>query len=396
MSILDLPLEILEDIVSLCDPCDVAAASQTCRVIWDLVYSQKNNYLWRTLYLAIPLDDPRSCVDQLGNLRTEEEVDWKGRLQAVIRARNVLNDPGLLRPGELVVILRTLLELVTLVPPMSLYSLENDISLNLIWTAAYLRKREGEFLDCPLRPHLDEESEEVQLKNRLHAYFGMTHEDVKTSARAASRGYVYTMSRYTAANLYGPYMPDGSLRINWVHVQAIHHVVSAHIVELEEDTDFEYAVFPLSMSHIQPVLPNGSLQSPQDWAGVEGEWHIEAGPLDPSYFESPMSREVFRSMKVKMSVTEMRPGVGHLPVIHFRGSMGNPSSALMTGWVEMTEHDYIRWHFVSGEPGNSIWSSEGIQVGSVCSMYGVLGTWSTTFHDVDDPIGPFWLRKLLD
>jgi hypothetical protein len=32
-------------------------------------------------------------------------------------------------------------------------------------------------------------------------------------------------------------------------------------------------------------------------------------------------------------------------------------------------------------------SCEAVQVGAVRSSYGVLGSWTTTFHDPDDPVG---------
>lgn len=58
-------------------------------------------------------------------------------------------------------------------------------------------------------------------------------------------------------------------------------------------------------------------------------------------------------------------------------------------------------------------SSEGVQVGGLRSTFGVLGSWTTIFHDADDPVGklvnlmavlgdenswylsgPFWMHKL--
>lgn len=88
---------------------------------------------------------------------------------------------------------------------------------------------------------------------------------------------------------------------------------------------------------------------------------------------------------------------------------------------------------VSGEQGNAVWrsvehppcsyslalsvftflfSSQGVQVGGLQSSFGVLGAWTTIFHDDDDPVGalphlnfnswridiplvlgPFWLRR---
>jgi len=32
-------------------------------------------------------------------------------------------------------------------------------------------------------------------------------------------------------------------------------------------------------------------------------------------------------------------------------------------------------------------SSEGVQVGGLRSAFGVLGSWTTIFHDADDPVG---------
>lgn len=61
--------------------------------------------------------------------------------------------------------------------------------------------------------------------------------------------------------------------------------------------------------------------------------------------------------------------------------------------IQDEDGEYVQWHFVSGEAGNATWSSEGIQVGGIRSLFGVLGTWTTVFHEDDDPVGPFWLRR---
>ncbi|KAF7422455.1 hypothetical protein PC9H_010611 [Pleurotus ostreatus] len=416
----DLPQEILEDTLILCDPCDVAAVSQTCRQFRDLIYFSDDNHLWRALYLSQPLDDPRICVDQAGRPTGSGEFDWKINLHAITRARLTLNDPKLLREGEIVTILRTLLKLTTNTRPISpsFSNLYDDISQNLLWVAAHLRKHDDYFLDYGLCSDLDATSEEIQLRSRLHAYFGITHGDVRRSARSASRAYVYSLRNYSDANQYGPYMMDYSRKVNWVHIQAIHHIFALHTVNIQENDVFEYAIIPMSMPHIQPIVEDVSdLDGETDWAQVEGDWICsfcfcdhrdllefnqanvqteETNPLDPSFFESPMFREVFRSMTVKLKVTAIDPSIdGRRPTIHFTGGMGDPASGSMTGFVEMTSEAAIRWHFVSGEAGNSIWCSEGIQVGGVRSLYGVLGTWTTIFHDFDDPVGPFWLRRLV-
>ena len=44
---------------------------------------------------------------------------------------------------------------------------------------------------------------------------------------------------------------------------------------------------------------------------------------------------------------------------------------------------------VSGDHGNlnAIWNCEGVQVGGLGSSFGILGSWTTIFHDIDDPVG---------
>ncbi|KAL4073349.1 hypothetical protein V8B97DRAFT_1954228 [Scleroderma yunnanense] len=46
-----------------------------------------------------------------------------------------------------------------------------------------------------------------------------------------------------------------------------------------------------------------------------------------------------------------------------------------------------------GNGDQPVWNCEGIGLGGVCSQAGVLGVWSTVFHDAEDPVGPFWMRR---
>ena len=105
--------------------------------------------------------------------------------------------------------------------------------------------------------------------------------------------------------------------------------------------------------------------------------------------------------------TEDEPDHPGRPRINFGGSIdGTGSTATIVGYVKVTPDEQIRWHFTSGENGNSIWrfalmdscetcfsltgmfiSSEGVQVGNVRSKFGVLGAWTTVLHDRHDPVG---------
>lgn len=260
-----LPFETIEYILSLCDPLDVAAFAQTSSFFRSLVYETADQHLWRRLYLAQPYDDPRNCISHLGN--PCEYVNWKSELQRIIRARTVLEDITVCRPEERTAVIETLLNMIDHVLPAT-HAFSEGLSENLLWVAAILRG--GAFL------HHEEwtlTAQERQLRARLHVHFGITPEDVKPLARVKSRAFVYDMRNYKWENHFGPFLMDGSGCVNWEHMQALHHVLSMHIVDIREDDDFMFTIFPLSMPFCQPIIPKGiNLNLEEDWARVTGVW----------------------------------------------------------------------------------------------------------------------------
>lgn len=40
------------------------------------------------------------------------------------------------------------------------------------------------------------------------------------------------------------------------------------------------------------------------------------------------------------------------------------------------------------------WATEGVQIGGIGSMAGILGTWTGAYHEPDDPIGGWWQWKV--
>ncbi|KAF8651974.1 hypothetical protein AX16_004617 [Volvariella volvacea WC 439] len=463
MGLFDLPLEIIEEIMIFSDPVEVASLAQCCRFLRGLVYSEgsaddhgqgegseqaekisSNNILWKALYLQQPLDDPRTCVTPLGVSRRKVGIDWRGELQRFIRARNVLRQPGSYEKRDVTKALKTVVFLVENVPPLTVIDIKapdgrtfrevEPSSLNLAWVAARLRGsplldedrveeqeaggsdgvavngfRVGNVGKAANR----ERDEQVQLRARLHTYFGITQRDLLPSTRVDSRAYVYDVRHYNWANEFGPFDEDGN--VNWVHVQKLHHVVSMQIINPDIGLGGMFLTYPLSLPFTQPDIPEDiDLDQTEDWAGVTGIWEVSfcfcdhrdlmeynstaqhGEPLDKSLFERPDFVEVFRSLVVQVRVTRTLDDHDHpnRPAIYFVGVMSEPSTSTMSGKVQMTKDGQVQWHFVSGEAGNAIWSSEGVQIGGIRSQYGVLGAWTTIFHDRDDPVGPFWLRKV--
>lgn len=262
-----LPPELIETILVLLDPTEVASFSQTCREFNLLIYNSPDQSLWRALYLAQPLDDPRQCVTHLGD-PLPTEFDWRYELQRIIRARTIVEEPSKCKPSEREEVLGTLVRLATHVPPTHPV-LREPISENLLWIAAMLRR--GTLLDN--HGWSDVTPNESQLIARLHTYHGLTPADFLLENRIKSLAYVYDLSKYRYGNDFGPWMADGSGRVNWEHVRALHHTVSLHMVPMNEGDEFEYAIYPLSSTFCQPLLESGStLGKGRDWAGVEGVW----------------------------------------------------------------------------------------------------------------------------
>lgn len=275
MTLALIPPEIIEQVLVFLDPLDVATFSQTCKSFHDLIYPAQDNYLWRTLYLAQPFDDPRRAVTPYLDRPPPESINWKGELQAIIRARTVVMDPHKCRLGESKVILRTLIKMLRNAAPATSCGM-NTLSENLIWLVAMLR--DGAFLSY----HAPESTEvEVQMRAYLLVHLGLTPCDTTNANKAAVLAYVYDLRNYGYDNSFGPYMSDGSGRINWVHLHAIHRVIAMHLVDLREDEPFVFPLIPISMPYCQSVIPPGiDLAKERDWAGIEGIWHCSFSFVD--------------------------------------------------------------------------------------------------------------------
>lgn len=265
MGISDLPSETIEEILLVCDPLQVGAIAQCSRYFAEIIYHAPDQHLWRELYLAQPLDDPRVCFSQNGVLRTA--VDWKGDLQSIIRARTLMQNSLLGRNDkERCFVLKTLLKLVTYVPSKS-----GVPSYNLLWVFDLLKG--GEVIDDQ-RIGWKSIGEEAQLLARLHTYLGLTTGDLEAEARVKSRAYVYSWRNYSWDNEFGPFQADGSgIRVNWVHVQALHHDIATYVNEVASELSPLEIRLPMSLPTTQLVVPEGD-PGDDDWAGVEGNWLV--------------------------------------------------------------------------------------------------------------------------
>lgn len=267
-ALLDIPPEILEQVLLELDPIDVAAVSQTCVFFAEMLYSSSSDILWRNLYLTLALDDPRRCLDRLGN--PPGDIKWRRKLQRVIRARTIVRKPELCRKEERCDIWCTVLDLATHTIPLS-SSVSDDLSFNLVWLGSLLRG--GTLLEHSL---WELSQEERQLRAQFHTLFGLTAVDFKPQRRVDTRCAVYALRRYNEGNYYGPFLSDGSGRVDWEHMLAVQHVMSMHIVPAQIPEDLHnnfYIGSPLSLPFCNSIIERDlNLDETDDWAGVEGKW----------------------------------------------------------------------------------------------------------------------------
>ena len=274
----DLSVEIIDNILFALDPLDVARVSQTSHVFFEIIYGPHSQQLWRGLYLAQPLDDPRRTVTHLGH--TRDEIDWKGELQRIIRARTVMQCPTVCRREERCQVLRACIDLVANLPPISSLDDTREMARNLWWVTRQLG--DGEFLDRDSWEALSEEEE--QLLARLHVSYGLTRRDFDPERRRASQAFIYSQRHRTAERAFGPFMPDGRKRVDWSFVWMFVHGFGMLLREASEGGDSPY-MSPLSLLFSQNYIPQGlNLNKEDDWAGVEGLWTARYAFIDHREF----------------------------------------------------------------------------------------------------------------
>lgn len=413
MHILSIPAEVLELILLLCDPLELAALAQTGRLFRELVYGDKQQHIWRSLYLSYPLDDPRLCVDHLDRPVVGESgiFDWKTELQRIVCVQTSLqkSEERPNHPGEAEVIFTTLLTI-------SGHYLRSDYRCDPS-TSSNIQLLQQ--LATPLILHrqwiLNEY--EIQLLTRLHTILGFAVDGNSLPALAQSRAYIYNLERYNNENGFGPFERDGSGRVNYVHLNAIRHVISAHVhygsepVPDHSPDDLSVAAC-LPTKSLEPHIRGHGDPSYRDWIGVDGWWWVNfafcdhrellhfnmvnagAETVDASVFEDPDFVEIYRSLHFKLSVTHSTENPSHpdYPDIFFEGEL-EQRGVTMRGNIHLTDDGTIRWHTVSGEGGNPMWSTEGVHIGHVRGSFGVLGIWTTVAHEDSDPVGPLWITR---
>jgi hypothetical protein len=305
------PPELAERTLALCHFRDVAAFAQTCRRAYVLVYRSADQYLWRTLFLRFPFDDPRLAVgsgDSAGgrtglhsappphlpneneneNEKTKDgKVDWRAKLQRRVQAERIARHDGDRR--EVVsVMLECIREAAAprATCTTSARGRPSSPSHNLSWVTKVLTLEESpwigrflrlEQLESPSPRHglsSDVEKLRAHLALSLDPGAGAGAPEKLRVLRRTSRAQVYDLRNYAREGHWGPFTDAGE-HVNWSHANAIVTVITMNLRDfgVHWPKEFKPQGMVQGLEACRPYSAPGSLKrSPHDWAGVEGQW----------------------------------------------------------------------------------------------------------------------------
>ncbi|KAK6344576.1 hypothetical protein TWF718_006536 [Orbilia javanica] len=426
-ALLDLPHELLHQILLNVDPADLARVRLTCTFLDR--YLKKNELLFKELYL-------QSWDEPVENIPASIGPTWEKRLQNAVWLQKVLaSDNANSKLNDYQRVVEFIVALLQVKDPTASKNLDffdevfDKLNLDTLICRSSLFEQAGDDAQVPADTEF-----ERQLSAKLHCYYGIPIDPRGRKSRPThpwARSRVYDLRNYDTNTMWGPFRPDGSGRVDWEKVEAIMIVLGFNMKVLVEESDVPFGslwavkfrgAVPYSAPHLKPNLDSG-LDLPleaRDPYGVTGTWlrvvcfldyhdfyafnfgslaPADGGPRPPIDI-----REAIRFIKLGISVTKIEPpgpndGQG-LPVVHFKGVLGNskylepdiPDDFRYIGTVRLTREGEIRWTSFSIFQGEERWRSEGIQVGGLCTARGVLGTWFDKDFDPHGPAGPtaFW------
>ncbi|KAI4200457.1 MAG: hypothetical protein LQ350_003905 [Teloschistes chrysophthalmus] len=250
-----------------------------------------------------------------------------------------------------------------------------------------------------------------------------------------ARSRVYDLRQHTENSLWGPFLNDGSLSVDWEKMEAL-TIILAHNIRHFSDKYCEpnslllpprhepfagATPYTLSLPSVDPQIerPLRNFSALQDPYNITGIWMRVVCFLDyrelftfnfsddqplPNLPRPPLdTEEAIRFITMKLEATRVEPpGQGdgqRLPIVHFKGvstialpSIDPNANSQIRGTVRLTPEDEVRWTTFSVFHGEERWRSESIQVGGVQAARGVVGYWFDKDFDEYGPAGPtsFW------
>ncbi|KAL7922238.1 hypothetical protein ACQKWADRAFT_292859 [Trichoderma austrokoningii] len=428
-----LPNEVLHNILQWLTPKDLVSVPRVCRALHS--YLKGNQKLYRDVYLH-HFDLPPA----------EKRVDWEDELHNIVRLENIcLRGTAEEKEDELGFVsdaVNWMLQHASSAGHAVEASDTQYASRNVDFLAglfenevnreAFLQKSGLFEVVCRAQNHLPSDNWsklQRQQSAKLHCLYGKPI--LQVGRLRSSRTYpyacakVYNIRQHNAQNRWGPFMNDGSDRVDWEKVEAIlivlgENVYAKKLTRLFSDIwDNPFSGSWKGSFMSPPSLDIMSLAA-MDPYGVTGTWYRVVCFLDYNDFFShnftdpdrgrlgPRMLDVgeaTRLIVMRIHITKFEQAgpdseySTDLPIVHFEGvsrplddSWDDNASSDLRGTVGLTIEGEVRWTSSSILQGQERWKSEGVQIGGPRSARGVIGNWFDSHHDPHGPCGPsaYW------
>ncbi|EXJ92687.1 hypothetical protein A1O3_01239 [Capronia epimyces CBS 606.96] len=438
--LLDQPPEVLHHILLNVEPTDLASLSKTCRYLHRVI--QADELLWKEIYLS-RLDPPADAEDA--------PLSWRERMAKVVNMQKILlSEDAEIKAKGLEEVLTKSVELAYQAAASNskttdfladLFQKSNNANDFLCKSSLFSLARPESWTVAPTEAL-------CQLSAHLHPCLYMTLATIAASipphpvrhVHPYARARVYDLRRYTAANMWGPFLDDGSQRVDWEKVLAIMILLAYnhHIYTERRSSSGSSSILRPWENAFSGIAPNSFVSCPLsgtptptlrpdldaiDPYGVTGTWmrivcfldyndlfsfNFEGGRVPPDRDRDPITtREAFRLIRLQLRVNAIEePGEEdgkNLPVVHFEGTSRSTfmawdpnANSRIKGTVRQTPGGAIRWTTFSVFHGEERWRSEGVQVGGLRSARGIFGNWFDKDYDAHGPAGPTAFWKISD
>ncbi|GAA5973227.1 hypothetical protein JCM11641_006333 [Rhodosporidiobolus odoratus] len=294
-----LPPETLLHALSFATPQACSRFSTTCTLAHSLAASPS---LWRQLHQSL-FDPPHPPLNSSSTYHYPLKVQQRTRAQSLL---NSLVDPAsTLASSNLPSLLETLVDLAKSRADSPHSRNQALLTLHFPPTSSHLLALHPTFSRNPtrnLRSNSRDETREkgkgkatdsasawatrasvAQLASHLHTLATPSPLALASpSIRTAAREIVYEKANYTRLTGYGPFMSDGSGRVDWIKVEALAMVMKANMEDAMAigwadglDSDEGETVVPTGWSSTRKGSAGSTRTDPEgrDWAGVESqEW----------------------------------------------------------------------------------------------------------------------------
>ncbi|CAL1717319.1 unnamed protein product [Somion occarium] len=295
---------------------------------------------------------------------------------------------------------------------------------------------------CP--PYRQTAEDATQSACKLLAFLGTRHTSASgleenpfkdplcKAALKYARRRAYDMDYPVKARKYGPFVRHRRQRFtaDWIQLAAIrllceeaaleeHSTLFLDLTELGRLRPGAW-VPDLRDTHHEVANINESHAMERDWAGVEGVWRrlvVWLGYDNLINFNADMKNDdiiedaqVYLIVPLRLRIVSYKDepdGSPLFPTIQCEGEMGGQGWDTsdeeqadvhhVEGSVSMLADGSVRWSLTSYMDYTNEekqWATEGVQIGGIGSMAGILGTWTGAYHEPDDPIGGWWQWKV--